>query len=97
MYIDLFKLILRISDYVLTSEEKVRKGVADVMGGTVLQLESERLLAEGMAQGIAQGIAEGGLTMLISLVKEGTITIHAAAEKVKMTDAEFITLMEERE
>lgn len=63
------------------------------MGGTVLQLESERLLAEGMAQ----GIAEGGLTMLISLVKEGTITIHAAAEKVKMMDAEFIKLMEERE
>lgn len=89
MYIDLIKLILRISDYVLTSEEKVRKGVADVMGGTVLQLESERLLA--------QGIAEGGLTMLISLVKKGTITIHAAAEKVKMSDAEFIKLMEERE
>ena len=63
------------------------------MGGTVLQLESERLLAEG----IAEGIAQGGLAMLVALVKEGTITIHVAAEKAKMTEAEFIKFMEERE
>ena len=44
------KLILRISDYFLESEEAVKKGVADVMGGKVLQLESERLLAEGAAR-----------------------------------------------
>ena len=86
-------LILRISDYFLASEEEVKKGVADVMGGTVLQLESERLLAEG----IAEGIAQGGLAMLVALVKEGTITIHVAAEKAKMTEAEFIKFMEERE
>jgi len=46
----LVKLILRISDYFLESEEAVKKGVADVMGGKVLQLESERLLAEGAAR-----------------------------------------------
>lgn len=54
LYIDLIKLILRISDYFLASEEEVKKGVADVMGGTVLQLESERLLAEGIAEGTAR-------------------------------------------
>lgn len=54
LYIDLIKLILRISDYFLASEEEVKKGVADVMGGTVLQLESERLLAEGVTQGTAR-------------------------------------------
>ena len=36
--------------YFLESEEAVKKGVADVMGGKVLQLESERLLAEGAAR-----------------------------------------------
>lgn len=50
LFIDLVKLILRISDYFLESEEAVKKGVADVMGGKVLQLESERLLAEGAAR-----------------------------------------------
>ena len=36
--------------YFLESEEAVKKGVADVVGGKVLQLESERLLAEGAAR-----------------------------------------------
>lgn len=84
LYIDLIKLILRISDYFLASEEEVKKGVADIMGGKVLQLESERLLAEG------------GLAMLVTLVKDGTITIHAAAEKAKMTEAEFTQYMNEQ-
>lgn len=85
LFIDLIKLILRISDHFLASEEEIRKGVAEVMGGKVLQLESERLLAEG------------GLVMLVTLVKDGTITIHAAAEKAKMTEAEFSKLLEEKE
>ena len=59
----------------------------------MLQLESERLLAEG----IAHGIVEGGLSMLVALVNEGTITIPAAAEKAQMTEAEFIQLMKEKE
>ena len=54
------------------------------MGGKVLQLESERLLAEG------------GLAMLVTLVKDGTITIRAAAEKAKMTEAEFTQYMNEQ-
>lgn len=85
LFIDLIKLILRISDYFLASEEEIKKGVADVLGGKVLQLESERLLAEG------------GLVMLVTLVRDGIITIHAAAEKANMTEAEFTQLMNEQE
>ena len=62
----------------------MKKGVAEVMGGKVLQLESERLLAEG------------GLVMLMTLVEDGTITIHAAAKKADMTEAEFSKLLEEK-
>ena len=43
----------------LGNKEKVRKGVGEVMGGKVLQLESERLREEGMAIGKAEGKAEG--------------------------------------
>ena len=50
-YTDLINLILRISDYFLEANKKVRKGVADVMGGKVLQLESERLMELGEAKG----------------------------------------------
>ena len=59
MYTDLNKLIIRISDYIFRKEEKVRKGVGEVMGGKVLQLESERLREEGMAIGEVRGKAEG--------------------------------------
>lgn len=58
-YTDLNKLIVRISDYIFRKEENVRKGVDEVMGGKVLQLESERLREEGMAIGEARGKAEG--------------------------------------
>ncbi len=59
LYTDLNKLIVRISDYIFRKEEKVRKGVDEVMGGKVLQLESERLREEGMAIGEARGEARG--------------------------------------
>ena len=59
LYTDLNKLIVRISDYIFRNEKNVRKGVDEVMGGKVLQLESERLREEGMAIGEARGEARG--------------------------------------
>lgn len=74
LFSDLIGLITRISDHIFRNEEKVRKGIGEIMGGHVLELESEkraRLMAEakeqaealgreqGMAQGIAQGMAQG--------------------------------------
>ena len=52
-------------------EEDVRKGIGDIMGGKVLELESERLKAEGKAIGRAEGEAIGqvqGETRLGSLI-----------------------------
>ena len=64
LYTDLNKLIIRISDYVFRNKEKVRKGVGEIMGGKVLQLESERLREEGKAEGKAEG--EARLSALIN-------------------------------
>ena len=50
-----------------------------------MQLESERLLAEG----IEKGIEKGRIGMLVALVKDGTISIQAALEKAEMTEEEF--------
>lgn len=70
LYTDLNKLIIRISNYIFREEEKVRKGVDEVMGGKVLQLESERLREEGMAIGKAEG--EARLSALINrLILDG--------------------------
>lgn len=59
LYMDLNKLIVRISDYIFRDKKNVRKGIGEVMGGKVLQLESERLREEGEARGKAIGKAIG--------------------------------------
>ena len=59
MYTDLTKLIIKIADYIFREEDNVRKGIGDIMGGKVLELESERLKAEGKAIGRAGGEAIG--------------------------------------
>ena len=59
MYTNLTKLIVKIADYIFQKEECVRKGIGDIMGGKVLELESERLKAEGQAIGRAEGQAIG--------------------------------------
>lgn len=59
LYMNLNKLIVRIADYIFRNNEKIRKGVGEVMGGKVLQLESERLRAEGEAIGRSRGKIEG--------------------------------------
>ena len=43
LYTDLSNLIIKIADHVFADNEKIKKGVADIMGGKVLQLESERI------------------------------------------------------
>ena len=56
-YRDMIELITRIADYVFRDREKVKKGFGDVMGGKVLELESDKLIQKGIEQGIEQGIA----------------------------------------
>lgn len=62
LFSDLIGLITRISDHIFRNEEKVRKGIGEIMGGHVLELESEkraRLMAEAKEQGREQGMAQG--------------------------------------
>lgn len=47
MYVDLIRLIKDISDHVLRNSQTLKKEVAEIMGGKILELESERLLKAG--------------------------------------------------
>ena len=47
--------------------ENIQKGIGDIMGGKVLELESERLKAEGRTEGEAIGQVQGE-TRLGSLI-----------------------------
>lgn len=92
LYMDLNKLIIKIADYICQSEEVVRKGIGDVMGGKVLELESERFRAEGEKIGEIKGEIRGGakgeerLSILINrLILDG----RSAEIKSVVTNAEI--------
>ena len=64
-YRDLIELITRIADYIFGDSGKVRKGVGDVMGGNVLELESDRLIQQGVTRGEEQQALKSARLMLI--------------------------------
>ena len=65
------ELILRISDYILRNQEKAKKGLGDVMGGKVLELESDRLIQKGIQQGLTQGLEQGLTQSVLALFRKG--------------------------
>ncbi len=78
LYMNLNKLIVKIADYMCRNEDVVRKGIGEVMGGKVLELETERLRAEGQAVGkeigkeIGKAEGEERLSILINhLILDG--------------------------
>ena len=77
----------------LDSNENVRKGIGDIMGGRVLVTRTDRIIArseaKGKAEGRAEGKAEGKMDSLVSLVNDGDITLERAAEKLQMTIPAF--------
>ena len=81
-------------------EEGREAGIAE---GRELGIEEGREagIAEGRELGIAEGrelgIAEGQTSMMIGLVNDGLLDAHTAAIKLGIPDAEFLSLMENRE
>ena len=92
VYRDLMELILRISDYILRNKEKARKGLGDVMGGKVLELESDRLIqkglelgrTQGLEQGISQGISQGLAQSVSALLRKGK-TVEEIADLLDLS------------
>ena len=80
-YRDMVELIIRIADYVFRDKEKVKKGFGDVMGGKVLELESDKLIQRGIEQGLEKGIQQG-----IAMERKNT---ELARRKVEAAEEEI--------
>lgn len=85
-YRDLIELIIRIADYILRKRKKARKGFDDVMGGKVLELESDRLMQQGRTEVI----------QIIKLLKQG-LTVGETARKLQLPEEEVQQIWEETE
>ena len=86
LYIDMITLIEEIADHIIPKDnEKIRERLGDIMGGKILQLESERLLEKGQLLGEAKGRAAGQAEGRIQGPAEGRKTerIEAIQNMIK--------------
>ncbi|MBS6682385.1 MAG: hypothetical protein KH290_13430 [Roseburia sp.] len=90
LYIDMITLIEEIADHIIPKDcEKIRERLGNIMGGKILQLESERLLekgqllgeAKGRAAGLIQGQSEGRKTERIEAI-QNMISLGLTKEKI---------------
>ena len=51
-YRDMIELIRRIADYIFADRKKVKERLGDIMGGKVLELETDKLIKIGEEKGI---------------------------------------------
>ncbi len=65
-YVDLIRLVKEISDHVLRNRKILKKEVAEIMGGRILELESERLHRIGMQK----GVEEGTINAIVRMIKK---------------------------
>ena len=90
-YKDLIELILRIAEYILRNQEEARKGFGDVMGGKVLELESDKLIQEGVKRGLEQERAKSVRALLHKgkTVEEVADLLDLTVEYVKKIQKEM--------
>lgn len=70
LYTRLIELIGRIADYILKPENDLKERIGDIMGGKVLELETDKILEYGIEQGIEQGIAQTTATFVTRMLKQ---------------------------
>ena len=63
----------------------VKKGVEDIMGGEILELEADKILNRGIDIGRTEGI----VSSMISLVRDGLLDLAEEAKRANMTQEEF--------
>ena len=56
LYVDMYEWITAVADYVFRKHKDIAKGIGDIMGGKVLELKSEQLIAEGKKEGEKEGV-----------------------------------------
>ena len=73
----------------ITNGNKNEERLVNIMGGSIIETESEKLIRKGIDQGINQGIRQGQAKMLIEIGQESgldnTIIIKQMQEKIGLS------------
>ena len=54
----MMELINRITGYIFLKSKKIKEGLGEIMGGQVLELESDKLIKRGVEKGVIEKLAE---------------------------------------
>ncbi len=83
------KLVVTMSEIVSNAlaknHEKIRKGVEQIMGGTILDYEAKRILNDGIRQGHVAGLNEGRTSIYLNMRRNG-ISRCDAQRMAELTD-----------
>lgn len=70
LYTRLAELMERISDYILNSEKNLKERIGAIMGGKILELETDKILERGREQGLEQGLEQATTKIISQMLKE---------------------------
>ena len=68
---DMMGLINRITGYIFSESTKIKEGLGEIMGGRVLELESDRLIKQGEQIGLERGSVEKLAELVIKRMRKG--------------------------
>ena len=77
-YRDMIELIRRIADYIFADRKKVKERLGDIMGGKVLELESDKL--------IKIGEEKGRQDMALKMLSKGTYSINEISDVTGLSE-----------
>ena len=78
-------MTVKVVSSLATKWDNVKRGVEDIMGGAILELEVDKILNRGIDIGKTEGLVEG----MISLVRDGLLDMQEGAKRANMTSEEF--------
>ena len=90
-------MTVKVANSLTAKWPNVKKGVEDIMGGEILELEVDKILnrgidigrTEGMSEGLSIGRTEGIVEGMITLVRDGLLDLAEGAKRANMTQEEF--------
>lgn len=80
--VKLFLMEIRVADYTFADRPAIRKGIGDIMGGKVLELETDRIINQSIAKGVEKGIARGSMDKSKEIARKLLRLNHYSIEEI---------------